>query len=143
MSRFTKSIVVDTGFWFALFDPRDQYHAQAGEKENVLAQMNVLVPWPSLYETINTRFCKKPHQVVRFESLLRQPHFLRIDDTPYRDKALEITLRWSKSKKRVIALADMVIRLVLDDITIKKDALLTFNAEDFIDVCRTQKIELL
>ncbi len=143
MHSFPKNLVVDTGFWIALFDPRDHYYQQAGAKEDLLKRMNILVPWPSLYETLNTRFCRNAHATIGLELLLRQPHFLRIDDTPYREKALEISLQWSKSGKRAIALVDMVTRLLLDDIDVKTDALLTFNPGDFIDVCRSQRIEIV
>ncbi len=42
-----------------------------------------------------------------------------------------------------MALVDMVIRLILDDINVRKDGLLTFNHKDFADLCRKHQIEML
>lgn len=55
MSRTSNNtLLVDSGFFFALFDPRDQHHAAAREKQEWLETLAVIMPWPILYETINT-----------------------------------------------------------------------------------------
>ena len=47
------------------------------------------------------------------------------------------------AKSRGMALVDMVIRLILEDRSIRKHGLLTFNRGDFVDVCRKYQIEML
>jgi predicted nucleic acid-binding protein len=140
-SSFAKTVLTDSGFWYALYDPRDPYHAQAEEREDLLQSCNLLLPWPCLYETFNTRFAKNKDAVRGFEALLRQPHVIRLPDEPYREEALEAVIATAAS--RSMALVDMVIRLILDDINVRKHGLLTFNQKDFSDLCRKHQIEML
>jgi predicted nucleic acid-binding protein len=82
---------VDTGFWFALFDGHDQYHVQALAKEELLHELNLIIPWPCLYETLNTRFVKNPISVHAFERLLQRPNIDLANDTKYREAAYSET----------------------------------------------------
>lgn len=41
------------------------------------------------------------------------------------------------------SLVDNIIRLMLDDDTLRIDGLITFNARDFYDVCAIRNIELI
>ena len=138
-----RRIVIDSGFWFALFEVRDEHHTAALTREPILNSSEVLIPWPSLYEVLNTKLCKNRYSISQFESYLRRPRFYRIDDRDYRESALNASLAWSKSGKRAISLVDMVIRLMLDDVNVNANALLTFNPGDFHDVCRSRRVELL
>jgi len=139
--RFPRTAVVDTGFWIALCARDDQYHLQALAKEDLLRSLNLIVPWPCLYETLNTRFVKNPMSVRAFERFRRRPNVDLADDTKYREAAYSETL--VLAPKRPISLVDMVIRCILDDVNIRKDCLLTFNRPDFVDVCRKRQIEIL
>jgi predicted nucleic acid-binding protein len=136
-----KAILVDTGFWIALYDARDQYHQQAKQKVHILEIATLLLPWPSLYETLNTRFVKNSVAIRGFEALLRQPHVFRLPDEPYREQALVGAM--SAAGERSIALVDMVIRMVLEDVSVRKSGLLTFNQRDFSDTCRKHRVEML
>jgi predicted nucleic acid-binding protein len=141
MASFAKTVLTDTGFWYAFYDARDPYHKQAEGKGDLLETSTVLLPWPCLYETINTRFVKNTMAVRRFEALLRQGHAIRLPDEPYRELALEAVMTTVAS--RSMALVDMVIRIILDDINVRKHGLLTFNQRDFSDLCRKHQIEML
>ncbi len=143
MGNFRRSVIVDSGFWFGLLDPRDQYHSRASSIVSTLDSWNVLLPWPILYEVVNTTFVKHTKRVAPFEAWLRKSHVTKIDDAKYRDAALAQALSWSKVKKREISLVDMVIRFLLDDVNVKTDAILTFNQKDFHDVCMSRQVELL
>lgn len=143
MRRFARSVVVDTGFWYALCDPGDGLHKEAGAKAHYLDEMNVLIPWPCLYETFRTQFARKRPAVQRLETLLRKPHVELLDDAPYRDPGLDDAIRSGIAGKRPISLVDMVIRLILDDTGVRTDCLLTFNVPDFQDVCRRRGIQIL
>ena len=59
MSR--ESVLVDSGFFFALYNQRDSNHAEAIEKAEWLSDLAVVIPWPILYETVNTRFARRPN----------------------------------------------------------------------------------
>lgn len=141
MASFAKTILTDSGFWYALYDARDPYHEQAQGKADLVEISTVLLPWPCLYETLNTRFAKNTIAVRRFEAVLRKAHVVRFSDEPYREAALEAVMTTAAS--RSMALVDMVIRLVLDDVNVRKHGLLTFNQRDFSDLCRKHKIEML
>jgi predicted nucleic acid-binding protein len=143
MSNFPKTALADSGFWYALYDSRDSYHVAAEEKSNLLQTMNVLLPWPCLYETFNTRFAKNKFAVRQFEIFLQQPHVCFIKDEVYREKALEAAFKTSLIQSRGIALVDMVLRLILEDIDVRKHAIITFNPGDFSDLCRKHSIEML
>jgi hypothetical protein len=42
-----------------------------------------------------------------------------------------------------MSLVDITLRLMLDDVNLKIDALITFNVGDFVDVCSAKGIELI
>lgn len=143
MNRFPKSIIVDTGFWIGFYDKGDPYHHEARKSAYILEKMNVLLPWPCLYETFNTRFSKNKIALKQFEKLLKEPHVKRINDDPYREKALDAAFKTSIIQSRPISLVDMVIRFIIEDINVPKDAIITFNRKDFFDICNKHGIEIL
>ena len=136
-------LLVDSGFFFALFNPRDQYHDDACKKQEWLEDLSVVMPWPILYETINTRFVRQPDTIARFESIMRAPDTEFIDDNLYRFEAYKDTIEQAKTHRHAMSLVDTVLYAILDDINIRIDAMLTFNFRDFTDICRIQKVELL
>lgn len=141
MSSFGKTVIIDTGFWYAFYNARDQYHEEAEKKADLLETSTILVQWPCLYETFNSRFAKNTLAVRHFEKILRQARVVRLSDEPYRESAPELAI--ASIATRSFALVDMVIRLILDDINVRKHGLLTFNQRDFGDLCRKHQIEML
>jgi hypothetical protein len=79
----------------------------------------------------------------RFERIVRQPNVIRIDDTPYRDDAYQLTWNMALRGKRPISLVDMVLRLMLDSTDVRVHYMLTFNPADFSDICRRQLVQML
>lgn len=142
LSNFRKILLIDTGFWFALYKPKDQHHREAIEKSEILNTCNLIIPWPCLYETFNTQFAKNKAAVLNFEQLLKQPHVVRLPDEPYREQALESAISLANGT-RYLSLVDVVIRLILDDVNVRKHGLLTFNQGDFADICRQHGLEML
>lgn len=137
------TLLVDSGFFFALFNPRDQHHGDACEKQDWLEALSVVVAWPILYETINTRFVRRPETIVRFESILRAHDTVLLEDSPYRLDAYEDVLEQAKARRNAMSLVDAVLCAILADPKVRIDAMLTFNSRDFDDVCRERKVELL
>jgi hypothetical protein len=67
-----KSVIVDTGFWNALFERRDRERFDIAQvKAGYIESLIVLIPWPILYETVNTRFLKNQNSALAFERLLK------------------------------------------------------------------------
>ncbi len=138
-----KNILVDTGFWFGLYDSRDNYFKQANELIDYLTLAQILIPFPTIYETINTRFSKNQIGIKSFEKLINQPNVSLVNDNEYKDKALELTFESSIRLKKPYSLVDMILRLMLDDTNLKIDYLISFNPSDFFDVCSKRNIEII
>lgn len=137
------NILIDTGFWYAFYDDSDPYHRKAVEIMPYVAKHTILIPYPSLYETINTRFSKRKNWMDGFRSFINSPSCVLIPDDDYKRDALGMTLNSSLEKNRPMSLVDMVIRQMLDDVNLKSDAIITFNPEDFYDVCLSRNIILI
>jgi predicted nucleic acid-binding protein len=134
------TIVIDTGYLFGLFDSRDDHYSQANEKAHFIEITRVLLPWPVLYETINTRFVRSGF-MIGFERLLTRSNVHLIDDFSYREAAYETVFK--RDNRRNLSLCDVLIRLLIDDINLQVSGLLTFNAKDFHDICRERKVTIL
>lgn len=141
MASFPAKIMVDTGYWYALCDPREGDHENAVAKFDDFERSRIILPWPCLYETLRTHFVKQIHAVKRFAEIARQPNVEKLDDSEYRDDAYERTVE--TASKRPMSLVDMVMRLMLEDVNVRINALLTFNMKDFHDVCRKRSIYIL
>jgi predicted nucleic acid-binding protein len=135
--------LVDTGYWYALLDDQDQHHAAARGKVEQLSRSQYLIPWPVMYETLCTRFVKR-HQAVRsFESFLKRPNAIKVDDAKYRDDAIALALNTAKPHPNALSAVDCVLRLVLDDPSVPIKCLFTFNPKDFRDICMRRGIEIV
>ena len=138
-----ENILIDTGFWIALYNERDAYHETANEIMEVVQDTTLLIPWPSLYETVNTRLSKNKNGIINFETLIKRPNTILLDDSEYKENALDYSMENSTKSIRPISLVDSIIREVLSDVSLKIDYLITFNVNDFIDVCAVRKIDVL
>ena len=137
------SVVVDTGVWYALCDSRDSNYKKAEEKVELLGVLNVVVPWPTVYETLRTRFVKNASALERFERLLKSPNVEFLGDEQYRLAAFERSLESSLRESRPLSMVDCLIRLILDDDNTNVRYLATFNARDFFDVCDRKRVEMI
>lgn len=138
-----ESALVDTGFWIALFDRRDERHAEAGSKAVLLEDVKLLFPWPVVYETLRTRFVRRPDWVARLDDMLKQPGTELIDDRDYREEAYSLLLDYSLVSKRPISMVDVLCRLLIADPNIKLDYLFTTNPADFADVCHARDVHIV
>lgn len=134
------NILVDSGIWFALFDARDGNYVRASQKAAVIEDNRVILPWPIMYETLNTRLVKNPLSLQRMRSVIKSPKTAIIDDKPYRDSAVDEMLTAALQQARSLSLVDCVLRGLLRDINVRVDAFMTFNEGDFADVCRARSI---
>ncbi len=138
------SVLVDTGVWYALSDPTDRIVSEE-VVDAIQARIevhSVVVPWPIAYETLRTSFVRKRLALERFEQKLKSPRVILIDDSPYREDALELSIESSLRGQRPLSMVDCLMRILLDDINVNIHYLATFNARDFVDVCTRRRIEL-
>jgi predicted nucleic acid-binding protein len=141
-------IIVDSGFWFGFIDQTDGCHGEALDIYEKIMEMNpvFLIPYPSLYETLNTKMLKmrnrgNPRAHKFFTALKTDPrHFVRILDDNYRERAFENTVA---ANPRGLSLVDNIIREIMCDTNQHIDALITFNTSDFIDICTDRGIIVL
>ncbi len=107
-----------------------------------LDKANLILPWPCLYETLNTRFVKRPNWIKSFFAYTGRSGTVLFPDQSYRSDALEMVLR-SPCPWKSLSLVDWVIRLAIEDRNTKIDAMITLNPKDFLDVCQSSGVELL
>ncbi len=69
-------------------------------------------------------------------SLINNPKCTLIPDDSYKEMTLKLSMDLAIEKGRAISMVDMIIRQMLDDINLRSDALITFDPEDFADICR-------
>ncbi len=135
-----KKIIADSGYWFALFNERDKYHTEARVLEENIRVHTLLVPWPTMYESINSRLIRQSHNVIRLKHFLEMPSTVLIEDSHYRNASLEFVLN---DQGRGISLVDHVIRSMIADRSISIDAFVGFDPNHFYDVCDSRQIEML
>ena len=128
------SVLADTGYWFGLHDKTDSNRSRAIEIYNLLSPTKILLPWPIMYEVMNTRFLKNKPEFEKFYRQIFRPEFTRIDDAKYRESALRSLEYLCIRKNRNISLVDAIIRKILQDTNVKIDCFVTFNKADFNDI---------
>lgn len=135
--------LADTGLWYAMFDRRDPYHNEVKDKVEGLDRFQLVVPWPTLYETLRTKFVRNAMALGLFERFLKKPNVTYLDDSSLRDAAFEMSLDSSLRRGRPLSMVDCLIRLLLEDVNIKIACLATLNERDFVDICRKRGVEII
>jgi predicted nucleic acid-binding protein len=136
-------ILVDTGSWIALFDAREQHHLAVAEYADLIESLDLVMPWPIAYETLRTRFVRRPDWVASFDERLKRSTVTFIDDSDYCRDAYSLTVEYSTRMRKDISMVDMLCRLLIDDPNVRVDYLLTTNPSDFHDVCVRNDVEIL
>ena len=136
MSSGDGRLLVDTGFFFALDNEDDPHHVAALERQEWLEEFDVVIPWPVLYETMNTRFSRRRRRgvVSRFHVVVARQGTLLIDDSPYRHGAYGRAVQ-PPMRAAPVSLVDAVLLAIIEDVNVPFAAMLTFNLRDFGVVC--------
>jgi predicted nucleic acid-binding protein len=140
-----KKLLIDTGFWIALFTEDDKYFERANKTWGIISKYKLIVPWPTMYETLNTRFVNKVERFVKFRQAIKKQNVSLIEDSIYKENAWSMLLNDfppEKGKKHP-SFVDGIIREMLIDKELKIDYLVTYNPSDFSEVCNQHKITLL
>jgi predicted nucleic acid-binding protein len=139
------TVLVDTGVWYAVFDPRDRpaERAEVDALAERINSMTVVIPWPIMYETMCTRFTKNRLALGQFERLLKSPRVRFFDDAEYREAAMQHSFDSSLRMGRPLSLTDCLLRVILDDPKTRIRYFATYNVRDFHDVCGQRDVELL
>ncbi|VVB85138.1 Uncharacterised protein [uncultured archaeon] len=140
-------ILADTGFWIALFDGRDDI-----KKNNVAEEIfsyvqntriKIIITPSILSELLRTRFFKenKKLKIDFLEKILKSDLTEEFDDSKYKKEALSLTLIEGK-RCRSISYVDNIIRLMIRDYHKNIQYLITFNINDFRDVCNKYNVDI-
>jgi len=137
------NILIDSCIWYALLDKSDPNYRRAQTMKDYFDIGSIVMVYPVLYETLNTRFVKRNDWVSIFNQYVQKNTTVLLHDEKYKHIALEKTIESAMGINRPMSMVDMCLRMILDDVNIKIDALITFNVGDFIDVCHNKGIELI
>lgn len=141
-NKLPKNILTDTGFWIAYFEERDEHHKSAQELSSVIFDYNIILPFPTLYEFLNTRFSRRSKHISELESLIQKLNIIYVYDDIYRSELIEKFIIMNK-EKQAISTVDMIINQILEDVNVKIDYIVTFNEKDFFNTCKKRNIEIL
>jgi len=142
-------VCVDAGFLIGLFDPSDAHHHSAKDQFELIfgedsGRHTLLIPWPTLYESLGTRFARDPAKVASlgrtWQYLDKAERLVLLDDAPYREESLAAQIEESR---RRLSLVDRVLRAMILEDEPRFEFFLTYNRGDFIDACRGSGILLL
>lgn len=139
-----KRLIIDSCYWFALFNEKDQYHHLANLMADNFSSpsIKILVPFPSMYETLNTAFVDNKKQLQRLSEILANHEKVEfIFDDEYKESAYRKTIgqdKWSKT-----SLVDSIILEMLEDKNLAIDGVVTFNSRDFAEPCRILQKEMI
>ena len=141
------NVIIDSCFWFSFLQNRKaDHHDEAVRIYDYLSGLEVtfIIPYPSLYETLNTKLFKEGHkEMARWMTtqLISNEHFVKIPDDNYRSIAFDWTV--SPQNDRGISFVDNIIRAMIIDHSANIKALVTFNTRDFADICYEYGVELI
>lgn len=141
------NVIIDSCFWFSFLQNRKaDHHEEAVRIYEYLSELGVdfIIPYPSLYETLNTRLFKEGHKELSrwmATQLVANEHFIKIPDDLYRQLAFDNTV--SPQNNRGISFVDNIIRAMIADRSVQIKALVTFNRRDFEDLCYERGVELI
>jgi predicted nucleic acid-binding protein len=123
-------VIVDTGFWIALYDPTKQpeNYLEAERIANEIEDENIIIPFPTLYEFVNSRLSRRESK-LQFEKLLGRPNITKLSDSKYKSKALENFFLKSNLEYSDISLVDEVIKLIIADNSIRIDYIASFDGQ--------------
>lgn len=122
------NILIDSCFWITLYDTRGN-PKETSEAETIaklIIDQNIIIPFPTLYEFVNSRLSRK-EIILEFAKLLNRHNFRKLPDTNYKDEALENFFTKSGQGHGDISLVDEIIKLILHDRNIKIDYVVSFD----------------
>jgi len=135
-----KKVLVDTCYWIGLFYERDRHHKAAQKLEGEISRQEILIPWPTMFEFVDTRLARRREDSLRFRRFVERENVELISDVPYRPQAIEGVFGNPGGN---FSLTDFMLRSMIEDVSLSVNALVTSNNRDFFDVCAKHDVELL
>ncbi len=129
-----KSCLIDSGFWIGYFNERDEHHQEAIEVFETIGEYKLIIPFPTLYEFLNTRFSRDIRKINELERIFKNLDIFWLPDDNYRDDLVENFIGNNK-KGQKISSVDIIINNIIEDRSVKVNYLITFNPKDFRENC--------
>lgn len=120
------NVLIDSCFWIALYDGGDSQSEKAEEIAELIDNENIIVPFPTLYEFVNSRLSRRESK-IQFELFLKRPNVKLLSDEKYKYEALESFFQKSKFSYTDISLVDEVLNLIVEDVDVKIDYIVSFD----------------
>jgi len=137
-------ILIDSCFWIALYTPEKvEEYSKALDIIDDLEYNDVLIPWPTLYEFVNTRLARHKENLFAFQQFLLKPNITKISDEKYKERALNNIFELNISHHASISLVDEILRQIILDKSLNIDYLVTFNRYDFEYLCQKSNVIIL
>ena len=112
--------------------------------------VTLMIPWPVLYEALNTQFIERVERVNRLDrdllTLTKTGQLSLKDDTMYREEALQECFREAARTGAhywALSLVDRILRKMIADPQNKIDGLITYDLRGFSDVPQKFRKELI
>ncbi|MCZ8089403.1 hypothetical protein [Flavobacterium sp.] len=141
-----KTILLDTGYWIALFSSENEKEKQdVVEYVSELIDENnytVIIPFPTLYEFLNSKLSRKGRQKFNLEAELSKQKYEKVYDEKYRKKALENFFKQFSFVNYDISLVDEIIKEMNEDTTLKTDIIVTFD-NGLKNYARSMNVEVI
>jgi predicted nucleic acid-binding protein len=141
-----KTILLDTGYWIALFSSENEKEKQdVVEYVSELIDENnytVIIPFPTLYEFLNSKLSRKGRQKFNLEAELSKQKYEKVYDEKYRKKALENFFKQFSFVNYDISLVDEIIKEMIEDTTLKTDIIVTFD-NGLKNYARSMNVEVI
>jgi predicted nucleic acid-binding protein len=141
-----KTILLDTGYWIALFSSENEKEKQdVVEYVSELIDENnytVIIPFPTLYEFLNSKLSRKGRQKFNLETELSKQKYEKIYDNDYREKALKNFITQFSFVNTDISLVDEIIKEMIDDRNLKTDIIVTFD-KGLKNYARAMNVEVI
>lgn len=137
-----KTYIADTSFWIGLCYDNDAYrHDSIKLYENIQDNSKIILPWPSMYETLRTKFVRNYNALKRFEKELKRTNVIKYGDRQIRNSALTELFEMNLRHGRQLSLTDCMIRQIICNGT-KLNGLITSNKSDFLEICAPRRVEI-
>ncbi|WP_138481996.1 hypothetical protein [Dyadobacter bucti] len=121
-------IIIDTCFWIALYNP--EKHIQINDDINFISDFiedqEIIIPFPSLYEFLNSKFSRR-NDALHFQKLLSKPNYIKVDDSSYKDGALDSFFEKAINEFNDVSLVDEIIKEIISAKSFKIDYLISFD----------------
>jgi hypothetical protein len=148
-----KRFLADTGYLLALCgDEARRTPAAKRTFDSLLSGRGnvLLVPWPILYEGLNSEFADNRSWMDRlarsWDKLQRSKKFEFVDDAPYRQQCFEEFSGIASERHgrfETLSLVDRILMDLLEDRSKPIEAFLTFDLRDFGNFCGKRGIEII